>query len=93
MKGRGTRTFQKDDLMKVTPSVTHHKSHFVIVDAVGVCKSNKSDSRPLERKPTVSLNDLMLNVVMGQTDEDTFTSLANRLIRLEKQLDNKVLHL
>ena len=91
MKGRGTRTFQKDDLMKVTPSVTHHKSHFVIVDAVGVCKSNKSDSRPLERKPTVSLNNLMLNVVMGQTDEDTFTSLANRLIRLEKQLDNKEL--
>ena len=91
MKGRGTRTFQKDDLMKVTPSVTHHKSHFVIVDAVGVCKSNKSDSRPLERKPTVSLNNLMLNVVMGQTDEDTFTSLANRLIRLEKQLDHKEL--
>ena len=86
MKGRGTRTLKKDDLQKVTPSATSNKTHFVIVDAVGVSKSLKTDSRPLERKKTVSLKDLMMNVVMGNRDEDTFTSIANRLGRIEKQL-------
>ena len=54
MKGRGTRVLSKDDLQKVTPSATENKDHFVIVDAVGVTKSKKSDTRPLERKPTVN---------------------------------------
>jgi len=75
MKGRGTRTLCADDLKKVTQSAIGAKTHFVIVDAVGVCKSCKTDSRPLERKPTVPLKDLMLNVVMGNRDEDTVTLL------------------
>ncbi|GAA4446126.1 type I restriction-modification enzyme R subunit C-terminal domain-containing protein [Nibrella saemangeumensis] len=87
MKGRGTRTLSGDDLRKVTPSAHGNKTHFVIVDAVGVCKSLKTDSRPLERKPGVSLKDLLWNVAVGgDTSEDTLTSLANRLTRLEKQL-------
>jgi type I restriction enzyme, R subunit len=86
MKGRGTRTLSADDLRKVTQSAIGAKTHFVIVDAVGVCKSCKTDSRPLERKPTVTLKNLMLNVVMGSRDEDTVTSLANRLARLNAQL-------
>ena len=86
MKGRGTRTLGKDDLQKVTPSATENKDHFVIVDAVGVTKSVKSDTRPLERKPSVSMKELMLNVVMGDKSEDTLTSLANRLTRLDKQM-------
>ena len=86
MKGRGTRTLGKDDLQKVSPSATGNKDHFVIVDAVGVTKSKKSDTRPLERKPTVSLKELMLNVALGAKDEDTLTSLANRVIRLNSQL-------
>lgn len=87
MKGRGTRTLAGDELKKRTPSATGNKSRFVIVDAVGVCKSIKTDSRPLERQPGLSLKNLMLNVVMGQRDEDTLTTLAGRLTRLEKQLD------
>jgi type I restriction enzyme R subunit len=86
MKGRGTRSYGYDDLKKVTPSVNSKKTHFVIVDAVGVTKSIKTDSRPLERKPTVPLKDLLYGVMMGASDEDTFTSLANRLARLEKQI-------
>ena len=86
MKGRGTRTLDKDDLQKVTPSATENKDHFVIVDAVGVTKSVKSETRPLERKPSVSLKELMLNVVMGDKSEDTLTSLANRLTRLDRQM-------
>lgn len=86
MKGRGTRTLSVDDLQKVTPSATENKDHFVIVDAVGVTKSKKSDTRPLERKPRVSLKELMMNVALGAKDEDTLTSLANRIIRLNAQM-------
>ena len=86
MKGRGTRVLGKDDLQKVTPSATENKDHFVIVDAVGVTKSKKSDTRPLERKPTVTMKELMLNVALGSKDEDTLTSLANRVIRLNSQM-------
>ncbi|MBN2396420.1 MAG: DEAD/DEAH box helicase family protein [Candidatus Atribacteria bacterium] len=86
MKGRGTRTINFDDLKRVTRNAKHTKTHFVIVDAVGATKSKKTDSRPLERKPTTPLKDLLGAVTMGLQDEDLFTSLANRLIRLEKQL-------
>lgn len=86
MKGRGTRTLGKDDLQKVTPSATGNKDHFVIVDAVGVTRSKKSDTRALERKPTVTLKELMMNVTLGARDEDTLTSLASRLIRLNAQM-------
>ena len=89
MKGRGTRTINLDDLKKVTPSAKYTKDHFVIVDAVGVTKSLKTDSRPLEKKPGVPLKDLLAAVAVGARDEDLFTSLANRLTRLEKQLTDK----
>lgn len=89
MKGRGTRTIPLDDLRKVTPSAQYTKDHFAIVDAIGVTKSLKTDSGPLERKPTVSLKDLLGAVAVGARDEDLFTSLASRLIRLEKQLTEK----
>lgn len=86
MKGRGTRTLGKDDLQKVTPSATENKDHFVIVDAVGVTKSKKSETRTLERKPSVSMKELMMNVALGARDEDTLTSLASRIIRLNSQM-------
>jgi type I restriction enzyme R subunit len=86
MKGRGTRTLDKDSLRKVTPSAAANKTHFIIVDAIGVTKSVKTDSRHLERKPGVPLKDLMMNIAMGSRDEDVFLSLANRLTRLDKEL-------
>lgn len=86
MKGRGTRTLGKDDLQKVSPSATENKDHFVIVDAVGVTKSKKSETRTLERKPSVSLKELMMNVALGARDEDTLTTLASRIIRLSAQM-------
>ena len=89
MKGRGTRTLSKEDLQKVTPSATDNKDHFVIVDAVGVTRSRKTDTRPLERKPSVSLKELMMNVALGARDEDTLTSLANRIIRLNSQMSKQ----
>ena len=88
MKGRGTRTIDNDKFQSVTKTCLS-KSHFIIVDAVGAVKSKKTDSRPLERKPTIALKDLLGAVTMGVADEDLFLSLANRLIRLEKQITDK----
>jgi type I restriction enzyme R subunit len=89
MKGRGTRTILLDDLKKVTPSAHFTKDHFVIVDAIGVTKSLKTDSRPLEKKPGVPLKDLLGAIAVGARDEELFTSLASRLTRLEKQITDK----
>lgn len=88
MKGRGTRTLSKDDLQKVSPSATENKDHFVIVDAVGVTKSKKCDTRALERKPKVSMKELMMNAALNTQDSDILTSLANRIIRLNSQMSD-----
>lgn len=88
MKGRGTRTLSKEDLQKVSRSASDNKDHFVIVDAVGVTKSKKTETRTLERKPSVSLRELMFNVALGSKDEDTLTSIANRIIRLNSRMTN-----
>jgi len=89
MKGRGTRIIDFDDLKKVSPCAKLAKDHFVIVDAIGVTKSLKTDSRPLEKKPGVPLKDLLGAIAVGARDEELFTSLANRLTRLEKQITEK----
>ncbi|MDM8564947.1 type I restriction-modification enzyme R subunit C-terminal domain-containing protein [Candidatus Halobeggiatoa sp. HSG11] len=85
MKGRGTRTISEDSLQLVTKTA-RSKTHFVMVDAVGAMKSKKTDSRPLERKHSVPLKDLLGAVTVGVEDEDLFLSLANRLIRLDNQI-------
>jgi type I restriction enzyme R subunit len=82
MKGRGVRVIKPDDLQSVTPDAKA-KDHFVIVDAVGVCERDKTDSRPMEQKPTVSFEKLMQAVAFGNTEDDVLTSLAGRLARME----------
>ncbi|ADJ28671.1 DEAD/DEAH box helicase family protein [Nitrosococcus watsonii] len=89
MKGRGTRTLDADSLRKVTPSAATAKTHYVIVDAIGVTQSLKTASQPLITKPSVSLKDLAMGVMMGARDEDTVSSLAGRLARLDQQLNDK----
>ncbi|HRJ01716.1 MAG TPA: type I restriction-modification enzyme R subunit C-terminal domain-containing protein [Hyphomonas sp.] len=89
MKGRGTRTLDADSLRKVTPSAKSAKTHYVIVDAVGVTKSCKTASEPIITKPHVPLKELATGVMMGVRDGDTVGSLAGRLARLDKQLDDK----
>jgi type I restriction enzyme R subunit len=85
MKGRGTRTISYTDLKQASPDA-EVKDRFVIVDAVGVCESDKSDSQPLERKPGVKFEALFNNISLGVRDEDSIISLANRLQRLDKRL-------
>ncbi|MEW6591285.1 MAG: type I restriction-modification enzyme R subunit C-terminal domain-containing protein [Pseudomonadota bacterium] len=85
MKGRGVRVIKPDDLQSVTPDAKA-KDHFVIVDAVGVCEQDKTDSRPMEQKPTVSFEKLMQAVAFGNTEDDVLTSLAGRLARMEHRI-------
>ena len=89
MKGRGVRSLGFDDLKRVSNSADSAKTRFVLIDAVGVEKSLKTDIRPLEKKPGVPLKDLLQGVAMGHRDDDTVLSLADRLVRLSKQLDEK----
>ena len=89
MKGRGVRSLDADGLQRVSASADGAKTRFVLIDAVGVEASLKTDSRPLEKKPGVPLKDLLQGVAMGHRDDDTVLSLANRLVRLAKQLDPK----
>ena len=88
MKGRGTRTLDKDSLQKVTPSAKSAKTHYVIVDAVGVTTSLKTPSQPLITRPSVPVKDLAMAVMMGVSDSDTVSSLAAHLTRLDKQLND-----
>ena len=88
MKGRGTRSINSTDLQGVTPD-TLNKTHFIIVDAVGVCESDKTNSRPLETKLSVPFYDLFLNIALGNKDNDSITFLAVRLVKLYREIEPK----
>ncbi len=92
MKGRGTRTLDHDGLRKASPAAKTAKTHYVIVDAIGVTKSLKTASRPPITKPSVPFKDLAMEVVMGATDADTISSLAGRLARIERMLTDEQKH-
>ena len=85
MKGRGVRVINDTDFQAITPD-GGSKTHFVIVDAVGVCEACKTDTQPLERKRTVPFATLVEAVALGSTDEDVISSLAGRLARLDQRL-------
>ena len=85
MKGRGCRVIKPDDLQSVTPDAKQ-KTHFVIVDAVGVCERDKTTSKPLDRKPSVSVDKLLNLVAAGAASDDLCSTLAARLTRLDQQI-------
>ncbi|HAG51255.1 MAG TPA: type III restriction endonuclease subunit R, partial [Deltaproteobacteria bacterium] len=88
MKGRGVRVINPNDLQSVTPDA-NAKTHFIIVDAVGVCEQDKTDSRPMEKKPSISLEKLLQAVALGNTEPDVISSIAGRLSRIEKRLSRE----
>ena len=75
MKGRGCRVIRPDDLQSVTPDAKQ-KTHFVIVDAVGVCERDKTTSKPLDRKPSVSLEKILNTVAAGAASDDICSTLG-----------------
>ena len=85
MKGRGVRVISPDMLRTVTPSA-RVKDRFIVVDAVGVCEQDKTDSRPLNRQPAKTLEQVLNYVAQGGIDPDALTTLAGRLARLQREL-------
>ena len=88
MKGRGSRIIKSDDLQSVTPD-NMHKTHYVIVDAVGVCENDKTISKPLDRKPSISFDKVLQLVAQGMVHTDLVSTLASRLSRLNNQIDEE----
>jgi len=89
MKGRGCRVINPDVFRAVTPDAPGGvKTHFVIVDAVGVTESEKTLSKPLDRQPSVPLEKILNMVGAGAASDDIASTLAARLARLEQELDD-----
>lgn len=88
MKGRGVRTININDLKSVTPNA-NDKTHFYLIDAIGVTESHKSFSQPLERKRNLSFKKLLENISKGANDDDTLSTLAVRLSRIENKLNRE----
>lgn len=85
MKGRGVRVINKDDLKAVT-SDAKAKDHYIIVDAVGVCEQDKTDSKPMDRNKSVSFEKLLQAVSLGNTDINVISSVAARIARINKNI-------
>jgi type I restriction enzyme R subunit len=83
MKGRGVRVIDPNDLKAVSADA-EAKTHFVIVDAVGVTEAEFNDTQPLERRKTESLKSLLDQVAAGVRDADVISSIAGRFARLDR---------
>jgi type I restriction enzyme R subunit len=91
MKGRGVRRIDDNEFWAVTPGAREQgarKDHFVIVDCVGITDEGRawSETKPLDRKPTVPLKKLFEDIALGAFTPDTVSTLGARL----KRLDNKL---
>ncbi len=84
MKGRGVRVIDKDELTSVTPGALA-KTHFIVIDCVGITDTDLQDTLPIERKPKVSLKKLLDTIAAGSTDPDVLSSIAARLARLDRE--------
>jgi len=84
MKGRGVRVIPDADFQAVTPDALA-KTHFVIVDCVGVMEEQKSDP-PLDRDRALAFGKLLELVRAGNRDEDVLSTLAARLDRMDRRL-------
>jgi len=85
MLGRGTRVINPNDLQAVTPDA-RVKDRFVIVDAVGIVEQEKIDTQTLERKRSQTLRQLLEAAALGVWDDETLSSLAGRLVKLDRKL-------
>jgi type I restriction enzyme R subunit len=86
MKGRGVRVISPDKLRVVSPSA-RSKERFIIVDAVGVCEHDKTDSCTLNRQPSASLEKVLNYIAQGGSDPDALTTLAGRLSRMQREFN------
>jgi type I restriction enzyme, R subunit len=86
MVGRGVRIIDDTDFQAVTDDATH-KDRFVVIDAVGVMDTPLIETiQPLDRKPGVSLQNLMKLVGFGNKDPEVASTIAGQLARLNTRL-------
>jgi type I restriction enzyme R subunit len=85
MNMRGSRVVSTDEIKGVTPDADA-KTHYVIIDAVGVCECERIESTPMDRKPSVPLKRLLQIAGMGSTDSEVASTLAARMARLDRQI-------
>lgn len=83
MKGRGVRIMNNDSFQAVTPDAKA-KTHFVIVDAVGVTETELNDTQPLDRDPTIGLDKLLKQLSLGDRTPELVSTIAGRLARLSR---------
>lgn len=88
MKGRGARIIDSEEYAGLTPDAHKGftKERFVIVDAVGVTDSDLVDATPMEREPSVSLEQLLAKAGRMTLTADEASTLAVRLAKLASQL-------
>lgn len=89
MKGRGVRVVSEAEMENVNAGVKR-KTRYMIVGAVGVCERVLTESRPLEKKPTITFDKLLDAAALGTTEVAAVESLAGRLIRLERRFAAEV---
>lgn len=83
MKGRWCRVINDDDYQQVV-SDNDSKTHFVIVDAVWVTERDRSDMKPLDKKPSVWFEKILKSVALWNTDPDLISTLVSRIARASK---------
>lgn len=88
MKGRGARILEHEKLKQVTPDAESDKTHFVIYDAIGATQSLVTPTQPLILKSSIPLIKLLTNLMLGAYGTQTVSSVAGRLTRLDKQIDD-----
>ncbi len=87
MLGRARRTMSKDELNMCTPDAVSDKLGYVIVDAVGVTKSAKTQGNKKcggDSKPSVGFKVLLNGIAQGDYTDETLTSVGTRLEHLSK---------
>ena len=85
MKGRGVRVIDDNDFRAVSGAdETATKTHFVIIDAVGVTELDRTDTKPLDKQPTVGFDKILRVISMGNTEPDILSTLVSRLSRISK---------
>jgi type I restriction enzyme R subunit len=86
MIGRGVRVIDPTEFQAVTDDAKT-KDGFVVVDAVGVMDTPLAENvQPLERKPGLSLKQVLDQIAFGNRDPEVASSLAARLARLDANL-------
>lgn len=86
MKGRGVRVIKDGDFQSIVGEAAKSKDYFILVDAVGVTQNTLVESGSTETQPSIPLKKLLDNVAQGKLDPSTLSTLATRLIRIEKRL-------